>query len=111
MKTERKAGRPAGSKNIVTREIRERFKELIENNLTTFQNDLDSLEPFERLKLIMQMTKFVLPTLKAIEERPNEEETVINISFYDSDTNEKKTKELKDFKITDTYKPKVSTPN
>tara|TARA_R110000772_G_scaffold75713_1_gene164103 strand:+ start:331 stop:684 length:354 start_codon:yes stop_codon:yes gene_type:complete len=61
------AGRPKGSKNKATTEIRERFKELVENNLSKMQNDLDKLEPHERLSVIMQMAKFVLPTLKTID--------------------------------------------
>lgn len=73
-------GRPKGSKNKTTAEIRERFSELVENNLSQFQNDLDSLEPAERLKIIMAMAKFILPTLKAIDLNPNNDD-VITIDF------------------------------
>ncbi len=61
------AGRPKGSKNIATAEIREKFRELVETNLSQFQNDLNELEPKERLTIIMQIAKFVLPTLKSID--------------------------------------------
>jgi len=82
METERKAGRPAGSKNKATAEVREKFKELVENNLSTFQDDLDKLEPYERLTIVMQMAKFVLPTLKATE-LTTDSDRVIEISFHD----------------------------
>ena len=80
METVTKKGRPQGSKNKTTAEIRERFSELVENNLSQFQNDLDSLEPAERLKIIMAMAKFILPTLKAIDLNPNNDD-VITIDF------------------------------
>src|SRR5690554_271633 len=67
MKMDKKAGRPKGSKNIATAEIREKFKELVETNLSKFKDDIDSLEPMERLTIIMQMAKFILPTLKAMD--------------------------------------------
>lgn len=67
MEKVKKAGRPKGSKNLATQEVRERFRELVECNLSTFQDDLDSLQPMERLTIIMQLAKFVLPTLKATE--------------------------------------------
>ncbi|HLV92822.1 MAG TPA: hypothetical protein VKX34_06840 [Aequorivita sp.] len=63
----RKPGRPKGSKNKATAEVREKFRELVECNLSKFQDDLDSLEPLERLKIIIQLAKFVLPTLKSAE--------------------------------------------
>lgn len=76
----KKAGRPKGSKNIATAEIREKFKELVESNLSQFQNDLDTLEPKERLTIIMQIAKFILPTLKAIDLNANDDQ-IVTIDF------------------------------
>jgi len=58
------AGRPAGSKNKITQDIRETFKELLENNIHTIQNDLDQLEPLERVKMLLHLANFVIPKLK-----------------------------------------------
>ncbi len=58
------AGRPTGSKNKITQDIRETFKELLENNIHTIQNDLDLLEPLERLKMLLHLANFVIPKLK-----------------------------------------------
>lgn len=66
---EAKAGRPKGSKNKATQEVREKFRELVEGNISNFQEDLDSLKPLDRLNVIMKLAKFVLPTLKATELR------------------------------------------
>lgn len=60
-------GRKPGSKNKTTEEIRASFQELLENNLSKLQQDLDKLEPEERLKIILSLSKFVLPTLKTTE--------------------------------------------
>ena len=60
-------GREAGTPNILTNEIREKFTFLVQSNIDKLQNDLDLLEPKERLKIIIELSKFVLPTLKATE--------------------------------------------
>lgn len=60
-------GRPKGSTNKNTNDIRNNFKMLIENNIDNLQADLDSLEPRERLKVIIDLSKFILPQLKAVE--------------------------------------------
>lgn len=60
-------GRPKGAVNKNTAQIRENFQSLIENNLEQLENDLKELKPFERIKIVLELSKFVLPTLKATE--------------------------------------------
>ena len=60
-------GRTKGTPNRNTDEIRQNFQLLIENNLTTLENDLKELKPKDRIKAILDLSKFVLPTLKATE--------------------------------------------
>ena len=60
-------GRTKGTPNRNTDEIRQNFQLLIENNLTTLENDIKELEPKDRIKAILDLSKFVLPTLKATE--------------------------------------------
>ena len=79
---ETKAGRPKGSVNKATAEVREKFKELVESNISNFQDDLDSLKPIDRLNVVIQLAKFVLPTLKATE-LTTDLDKVIEISFKD----------------------------
>ena len=62
-----KSGRPRGSKNKATTEIRDKFQELIQNNYEQLEKDLKSLRASERVKAIIELAKFVLPTLKATE--------------------------------------------
>ncbi len=60
-------GRPKGSKNKTTEKIREAFLNFVEGNIDRMQEDFDQLEPKERFKILLDMAKFILPTLKAVE--------------------------------------------
>ena len=60
-------GRPAGSSNLATKEVRDRFNLLVENNIDKLQKDISSLEPFQRIKVIIELSKFILPTLKSVD--------------------------------------------
>lgn len=55
-----------GVPNKTTNEVRKAFQLLVENNLERLQNDLDELEPKDRIKFILDMAKFILPTLQAV---------------------------------------------
>lgn len=58
-------GRDKGTLNKTTAELREKFTLLIESNFDKLQTDIDLLEPKDRIKTILELTKFVIPTLKA----------------------------------------------
>ena len=60
-------GRPKGTANKTTMETRDLFKTLLNNNIEQLQKDIDSLKPYERVKSVLELAKFVVPTLKAIE--------------------------------------------
>ena len=60
-------GRTVGAVNKTTAEIREHYQNLVSNNLEQLDNDLKGLEPLQRLKMIIELSKFVVPTLKATE--------------------------------------------
>ena len=67
-------GRTKGIPNRTTTEIRQNFQLLIENNLETLESDLKELEPKDRIKAILDLSKFVLPTLKAMELSSNDDD-------------------------------------
>lgn len=60
-------GRKDGSKNKVTQDIRKAFENLINNNIDTMQKDLDALESKDRLRMIIDLSAYVIPKLKQIE--------------------------------------------
>ena len=62
-----RGGRPVGSKNNATTEIRNKYLQLIENNFKQLEEDLQTLKASERVKAIIGLSKFILPTLKATE--------------------------------------------
>ena len=76
-------GRTAGAVNKTTAEIREHFQNLVSNNLEQLDNDLKTLEPLQRLKMIIELSKFVVPILKATELTTGsvEMQTVIKIGY------------------------------
>ena len=80
-------GRTKRTANKTTAEIRERFQNLVSNNLTQLDSDIKSLEPLQRLKMIIELSKFVVPTLKATElTTPTDNEiNVVTIKFVDPD--------------------------
>ena len=67
MKIEKTGGRIKGVPNKVSRDTRELITSIIDSNLNKFQEDLDSLQPRDRVTAILQLLKFNLPTLKAVE--------------------------------------------
>ena len=60
-------GRPKGSGNLTTKNVREAFNKLVEGNLERIQSDLDSLAPKDRLRFLIDLSAFVLPKLKQTE--------------------------------------------
>lgn len=62
-----RSGRKNGSTNKTTHEIRTKYLELIENNFDQLESDLQTLKASERVKAIIELSKFILPTLKATE--------------------------------------------
>jgi hypothetical protein len=60
-------GRQKGTPNKATTSIRDSFKSMIENNLEQIEADLLMLKPAERIKAITELSKFCLPTLKAVD--------------------------------------------
>ncbi|HAC74036.1 MAG TPA: hypothetical protein DCF46_10610 [Porphyromonadaceae bacterium] len=57
-------GRPRGSKNQATTELRERVNDLIELNWETIQADFEQLEPGERINMTIRLLEFAIPKLQ-----------------------------------------------
>ena len=80
-------GRTKGTVNKTTTEIREHYQKLVSDNLEQLDSDLKSLEPLQRLKMIIELSKFIVPTLKATElsldgENNNFQPIVINMNEW-----------------------------
>lgn len=60
-------GRARGSKNKATTEVRQSFQTLVEGSLQQLEDDLRQLEPKDRLRIIIDLSKFFLPVLKSVD--------------------------------------------
>lgn len=82
-------GRPRGSKNKSTEAVRSAFQLLVENNIKQLQNDLDDMQPKERFDSIINLARFVLPTLKAVDVTTNPENSFKPIEIHFSNDTDK----------------------
>lgn len=60
-------GRKKGVENKVTSDIREKFNQLLTDNLENLTDDLKALSPKDRINALLQLSKFVIPQLKSTE--------------------------------------------
>tara|TARA_B100001093_G_C25972392_1_gene653865 strand:- start:4 stop:303 length:300 start_codon:yes stop_codon:yes gene_type:complete len=63
----RLGGRTKGSKNKSTEIVKKNVAVLLENNIQLVQEDLDKMQPRDRVNALLQFMKFVIPTQKAVE--------------------------------------------
>lgn len=64
------AGRPKGTPNRTTKEVRQQFEHLLNNNVDKLQNLFDKVaeeNPTKAIELILKISEFVLPKLRSTE--------------------------------------------
>lgn len=59
------SGRPPGAKNKSTSLMRDRIQSLFDTNFETIQDDLESLEPKDRLKFMTDLMPYLMPKLQS----------------------------------------------
>ncbi len=77
--TQKFGGRIKGTPNKTTAELRERFTLLLESNMDRIQSDLYTLEPKDRIRTLLEISKFIIPTLKAVDNTINPIRSDFNI--------------------------------
>jgi len=75
------AGRPKGAKNAVTRELREKLKNLIDSELEALPDLLSKLEPQARLEMIIKLMPFALPKVASIDSSAHEPFEMAGVDF------------------------------
>ena len=65
-------GRQKGTPNRLTKELRTILKNVLYNELDNIEELLDSLEPKERLELVIKLIPFILPKVDKIGHTYNE---------------------------------------
>ena len=82
-----------GVPNRTTQQVRKAFQLLIDDNLEQMQSDLDALTPRDRLRFIIDLSKFILPQLQAVsieDLREKDEFKVITINLKNDEDNTNK---------------------
>ena len=62
--TNNPSGRPVGTPNKVTTELRDRIKLFLEKSWSTVQRDFKELDPKDRIAIYEKMLKYVVPVQK-----------------------------------------------
>ena len=60
-------GRPKGSKNKVSYDLREQINNFLENNFEKVKEDFLKLEPKERIKFYIDFMSYAVPKLQSVE--------------------------------------------
>jgi len=82
--TGNRKGRPKGSKNRSTTEIRNFIQKVVDNNLSNLETDLAAMNPTNRWIIIDKITKYFLPALtKNDNNNINDGEIQINVVYKD----------------------------
>ncbi len=80
------SGRPKNSVNKTTNVVKQCFTTLLETNLEQLQSDLNSLKPYERIKIMLELANYVLPRMKAVEvtnvDNENYKPIIIDMSLW-----------------------------
>ena len=82
-------GRPKGSVGKSNKKIRDTFQLLLENNLEKIEEDLNELEPKDRIKLLLDLSSFIIPKMKSVDLKEDKTETILidfseDISFEEN---------------------------
>ena len=84
-------GRPKGSLNKTTKEMKNILNAALFGDAQSIKDDLDALEPMQRLSIKAKFAPFILPSMKAVEAKViTEGETSLgfSIGYKDADTSE-----------------------
>lgn len=74
------SGRKPGTKNKASESLRNRINDIIDNNLGRVQQDLDSLEPKDRLNFFEKLLQYALPKLQSEAGNPEtSENSIVNL--------------------------------
>ena len=73
-------GRPKGSVGKSNNKIRDTFQLLLENNIEKIQEDLNELAPKDRIKLLLDLSNYILPKLRTTEYKGEAQNITIDFS-------------------------------
>jgi len=85
--TNNRKGRPAGSLNKSSDQLRNIFQAFLETNLETMQRDFDNLESKDRLSFIERIAKMIIPPPLTLDKLTDSQldQIITGITFDDSE--------------------------
>ena len=72
-KTNNPSGRPKGTPNKVTIDLRTRIADFLADRWDTIESDFDQLEPKDRLQFFEKLLQYSLPKAQPVIEKPEVE--------------------------------------
>ena len=65
-------GRQLGTPNKTTSELRRVLKHMVDNELQNLQDNINELEPKERIELLIKLLPYVMPKVQTVSPRDDE---------------------------------------
>lgn len=84
----RQNGRVKGQLNKTSSDVKKIYLQILTNNIDKIQSDLDNLEPLNRIKILIQLSEFILPKMRSVDVIADIETTNIQpliINLHDKD--------------------------
>ena len=79
-------GRPKGAKNKVKSRLLNAITSIVEDNIERLQDDLDSLEPQDRVKALTNLIGYIIPKQQAVKADVTDEREQIVITNLSSES-------------------------
>ena len=79
-KTNNPAGRPKGTPNRITGDLRDRLAGFINSQWPTVERDLKKVSPAERLRFFERLLPYVVPRLQTLEYKTEGEHALNNLT-------------------------------
>lgn len=83
-------GRQLGTPNRNTAELRQALSNFLGANMERMQEDLNKVSPGSRLRILIEISKLILPQIKAQEENYNDNFKPFTIVLSTSNNNDNK---------------------
>ena len=65
-------GREVGTQNKITSELRKTLKHIVDDELQILQNNINELEPKQRIDLLIKLLPYVMPKVQTVSARDGE---------------------------------------